>query len=72
MLAGDAPVVVMDCSMLAHDVLPCFCVVFGRILLDLRSRTEPGKRIAQPFVLALEEALNYLRSRGRKRLGESG
>ena len=61
MLAGDDQVVVVDCSMLAHDVLPCFCAVFGRVLLDLRTRTEPGKRIHQPFVLVLEEAHNYLR-----------
>jgi DNA helicase HerA-like ATPase len=47
--------------MLAHDVLPCFCAVLGRVLLDLRSRTESGKRTQQPFVLVLEEAHNYLR-----------
>jgi hypothetical protein len=61
LLAGDARVVVVDCSMLAHDVLPCFCAILGRILLDLRSRTDSGKRIHQPFVLVLEEAHNYLR-----------
>jgi len=61
-LADGSHVSVVDCSMLAHDVLPCFCAVFGRILLDMRARTEPGKRIHQPFVLILEEAHNYLRS----------
>lgn len=60
-LAGSAQVIIVDCSMLAHDVLPCFCAVFGRVLLDLRSRTEPDKRTHQPFVLVLEEAHNYLR-----------
>jgi hypothetical protein len=60
-LADTAQVSVVDCSMLAHDVLPCFSAVFGRVLLDLRTRTEPQNRTDQPFVLILEEAHNYLR-----------
>jgi len=57
----DQPITVVDCSMLAYDVLPFFCAVFGRILLDLRSRTDKSSRIVQPYVLVLEEAHNYLR-----------
>lgn len=62
-MTGDScyPVVVVDCSMLAHDVLPFFCAVFGRLLLELRSHADPAKRIIQPYVLVLEEAHNYLK-----------
>ena len=60
-LGGESPVAVIDCSMLSHDVLPFFCAVIGRILLDLRARNEPPKRTEQPFVLVLEEAHNYLK-----------
>lgn len=60
-LDEDTQVSVVDCSMLAHDVLPCFCAVFGRVLLDLRTRAEPRNRTDQPFALILEEAHNYLR-----------
>jgi hypothetical protein len=60
-LAGSSNVAIIDCSMLSHDVLPCFCAVMGRVLLDLRVRTEPSCRTAQPFVIVLEEAHNYLR-----------
>ena len=60
-LGGDHRVAVVDCSMLAHDVLPSFCAVFGRILLDLRSRTDANNRTHQPFIVVLEEAHNYLR-----------
>ena len=60
-LAGSSNVAIIDCSMLSHDVLPCFCAVMGRVLLDLRVRTEPTSRTAQPFVIVLEEAHNYLR-----------
>jgi len=52
---------VVDCSMLANDVLPYFCAVFGRILLELRGHAEREKRIVQPYVLVLEEAHNYLK-----------
>jgi hypothetical protein len=54
-------VIVVDCSMLAHDVLPFFCAIVGRIILELRSHSSPGSRNAQPFVLVLEEAHNYLK-----------
>jgi DNA helicase HerA-like ATPase len=47
--------------MLANDVLPFFCGVLGRIVLELREHADPGKRTAQPFVLVLEEAHNYLK-----------
>jgi hypothetical protein len=56
-------VTVVDCSMLAYDVLPFFCAVFGRVLLELRAHSLPDKRTLQPFVLILEEAHNYLRPR---------
>lgn len=56
-------VVVIDCSMLAHDVLPFFCAVLGRLLLELRQRAKPSLRMVQPFVLVLEEAHNYLKPR---------
>jgi hypothetical protein len=54
-------VMIVDCSMLAHDVLPFFCAIVGRVLLELRSHSAPGSRTAQPFVLVLEEAHNYLK-----------
>lgn len=60
-LGGSSKVAIIDCSMLSHDVLPCFCAVMGRVLLDLRIRTEPVNRTAQPFVVVLEEAHNYLK-----------
>ena len=60
-LAGSSNVAIIDCSMLSHDVLPCFCAMMGRVLLDLRVRTEPSCRTTQPFVMVLEEAHNYLR-----------
>ncbi len=59
---GD-PIVILDCSMLAHDVLPFFCAVVGRLLLDVREHADPQQRIARPWVLVLEEAHNYLRPR---------
>jgi len=56
-----ANVVIVDCSMLAHDVLPFFCAVFARLLLDLRAHADRTQRTVQPYVLVLEEAHNYLR-----------
>jgi len=56
-------VVIIDCSMLSHDVLPFFCSVVGRLLLDLREYADPEERITRPWVLVLEEAHNYLRPR---------
>jgi len=61
MVGASSRVTVVDCSMLAHDVLPFFCAVFGRLLLEARSHAEPAKRTLQPYVLVLEEAHNYLR-----------
>lgn len=60
-LGETANVSVINCSMLAHDVLPVFCAIIGRLLLDLRTRAEPDQRTKQPYVLVLEEAHNYLR-----------
>ncbi len=54
-------VTVVDCSMLAYDVLPFFCAIFGRLLLELRAHIEAKDRTTQPYVLVLEEAHNYLR-----------
>jgi len=59
----SATVVIIDCSMLAHDVLPFFCAVVGRLLLDVREHANPDQRINRPWVLVLEEAHNYLRPR---------
>jgi uncharacterized protein len=59
----DCRVVVIDCSMLAHDVLPFFCAVIGRLILDLRAHGASEERTVQPYVLVLEEAHNYLRPR---------
>ncbi len=56
-------VTVVDCSMLAHDVLPFFCSIFGRLLLELRAHAAPAERTVQPYVLILEEAHNYLKPR---------
>jgi len=54
-------IVVVDCSALAHDVLPFFCAVFGRLVLELRQHAGLHARTVQPFALVLEEAHNYLR-----------
>lgn len=59
--------IVIDCSMLAYDVLPFFCGIVGRLLLEVRENAKPEGRITQPWVLVLEEAHNYLRP---KRDGE--
>ncbi|AEG14190.1 protein of unknown function DUF87 [Desulfofundulus kuznetsovii DSM 6115] len=61
----DDQVIVVDCSMLAHDVLPFFCAVFGRILLEVRTQAEPAQRTVQPYVIVLEEAHNYLKPRNQ-------
>ena len=61
--SNDCNVVVIDCSMLAYDVLPFFCAVFGRTILELRSHTLAEKRTDQPFVIILEEAHNYIKQR---------
>lgn len=59
----ETSVVVIDCSMLSYDVLPFFCAVVGRVLLDLREHADPSQRTCSPWVLVLEEAHNYLRPR---------
>lgn len=59
----DARVVIVDCSLLAHDVLPFFCAIFGRLLLEMREHADPGQRTVQPYVIVLEEAHNYLKPR---------
>jgi DNA helicase HerA-like ATPase len=57
----EAQVVVIDCSLLGHDVLPFFCAIIGRVILELRTHANPAERITQPYVIVLEEAHNYLR-----------
>jgi hypothetical protein len=59
----DSRIVVVDCSLLAHDVLPFFCAIFGRLLLEMREHAEPSQRTVQPYVIVLEEAHNYLKPR---------
>jgi len=56
----DLPITIFDCSMLGHDVLPFFCGVAGRLLLDLRQHIIPSKRFYEPWVVVLEEAHNYI------------
>jgi hypothetical protein len=55
--------VIIDCSMLAYDVLPFFCGIIGRLLLEVRENAKPEDRTVQPWVLVLEEAHNYLKPR---------
>ncbi len=62
---NDENVIVLDCSMLSHDVLPFFCAVLGRILLELRGHALSDKRTVQPYVLVLEEAHNYLKPKSQ-------
>jgi len=57
---SDLPMTVFDCSMLGHDVLPFFCGVVGRLLLDLRQHVIPYRRFYEPWVVVLEEAHNYI------------
>lgn len=54
-------VVVIDCSMIAHEVLPYISGILGRIILELREHVEADKRYYEPWVLVLEEAHNYIR-----------
>jgi uncharacterized protein len=73
-LVGDGKigknVTIIDCSMLAYDVLPYFCGIVGRLLLEVRENADPDERIVQPWVIVLEEAHNYLRP--RKEVDELG
>lgn len=61
--APEERVVIIDCSMLSYDVLPFFCGVIGRLILELRGHAAANERNQQPFVLVLEEAHNYLKPR---------
>jgi hypothetical protein len=54
-------VVVVDLSMLSHEVLPYACSVIGRILLETRESLDASERYKHPWVLVLEEAHNYAR-----------
>ena len=57
---SDLPITIFNCSMLGHDVLPFFCGVVGRLLLDLRQHVIPSRRFYEPWVVVLEEAHNYI------------
>ena len=52
---------VLDMSMLASEVLPFACAMFGRLLLETREMLKPDVRNRYPWVLVLEEAHNYAR-----------
>jgi hypothetical protein len=56
-------VCVIDCSMLAHEVLPYVCGIIGRLLLEVRSHANADQRHRNPWVVVLEEAHNYIRPR---------
>ncbi|HSW64467.1 MAG TPA: DUF87 domain-containing protein [Dissulfurispiraceae bacterium] len=59
---ADVPsVTVIDCSMLAHEVLPYACGIVGRMLLEVREQMDASKRFEEPWVIVLEEAHNYIR-----------
>jgi uncharacterized protein len=63
-IGAEGPAVqVLDLSMLAHEVLPYACGVFGRVLLELRERLPAETRFKEPWVIVLEEAHNYVRPR---------
>ena len=61
--AESAPTVVIDCSMLGHDVLPYVCGIIGRVLLEVREHAVAAARFREPWVIVLEEAHNYVRPR---------
>ena len=56
-------VCIIDCSMLAHEVLPYVCGIIGRLLLEVRSHADADQRHRNPWVVVLEEAHNYIRPR---------
>ena len=56
-------VCVIDCSMLAHDVLPYVCGIIGRMLLEMRECAKAESRFTDPWVVVLEEAHNYVKPR---------
>lgn len=59
--AGSAKIIVLDLSMLAHEVLPFICSTVGRVLLEAREKLQASQRYSNPWVLVLEEAHNYVR-----------
>lgn len=61
--AESAPTVVVDCSMVGHEVLPYVCGIVGRVLLEVREHALPSARFKEPWVIVLEEAHNYVRPR---------
>lgn len=58
---GGPKVSVIDCSMLADEVLPFATGVIGRTLLELREHADSTLRFHEPWVVILEEAHNYIR-----------
>ena len=56
-------VCVIDCSMVGHEVLPYVCGIIGRLLLEIREHADAAARFHEPWVVALEEAHNYIRPR---------
>ena len=52
---------ILDMSMLASEVLPFVCAVFGRLLLESREMLKPETRNRYPWLIILEEAHNYAR-----------
>ena len=60
---NDAPAVVVDCSMVGHDVLPFLCGIIGRVLLEVREHAPAAQRFVEPWVIILEEAHNYVKPR---------
>lgn len=61
--AKAAPTVVIDCSMLSHEVLPYVCGIIGRVFLEVREHAIASARFKEPWVIVLEEAHNYVRPR---------
>ena len=61
--AESAPTIVIDCSMLGHEVLPYVCGIIGRVLLEVREHAVAAARFKEPWVIVLEEAHNYVRPR---------
>ena len=57
----STPTVVIDCSMLGHEVLPYVCSIIGRVLLEIREHAVATERFKEPWVIVLEEAHNYVR-----------
>lgn len=62
-IKNHTEVCIIDCSMLAHEVLPYVCGIIGRLLLEVRSHADADQRHRNPWVVVLEEAHNYIRPR---------